>query len=196
MGRQKKLYHVHEDLLCHHSAYFRGVFQGRFEEGRTKTLELEDEKSAIVELLIEWLYYSRIDFEPGKTTTINFVKLWIFADKCLMPDLKNYAIDLLHTHSFREDVIVLRPSFPWIWEHTGDDSKLRDFLVDRIIYRNRSFKQYFANIHDDTFPHSMLMQILLRIGQMNAIPDNVGLWKDLDLCAYHEHPTGKRCQSK
>jgi len=53
VGPERKLFNLHEDLLCNRSEYFRSAFKGSFKEGSEKEIDLEEEDSEAFALLAE-----------------------------------------------------------------------------------------------------------------------------------------------
>jgi hypothetical protein len=56
-------YNVSKTLLCHHSPYFRAMFEGQFKEAGEKSAKLEEVPGVVTnrsfELLLQWLYLGR-----------------------------------------------------------------------------------------------------------------------------------------
>lgn len=62
---------MHKDVICHHSDYFRGVFEGRFAESGSGTLKLPEEDPIIFRTYVDWLYCQDViwpSFELRATT--------------------------------------------------------------------------------------------------------------------------------
>ncbi|KAK4616553.1 uncharacterized protein CLAFUR5_05372 [Fulvia fulva] len=60
VGPDRKPFAVHKALASEYSDYFRGAFQGGFEEGMNGEITLVDENPAIMAILIHWLYSKTI----------------------------------------------------------------------------------------------------------------------------------------
>lgn len=56
VGKKKKAYTLHKDLLCFYSDYFRAAFNGSFKEAAERKLELPNVEEHIFEGAQLWLY--------------------------------------------------------------------------------------------------------------------------------------------
>jgi len=57
-------------------------------------LILKNVEEKVLLLLVHWLYAQRLDVADGEAKTlILFTKLWLMADRFMMPALQNAAID-------------------------------------------------------------------------------------------------------
>jgi hypothetical protein len=59
IGPEKKLYHIHKDLFCHHSEYFRTAYNGRWKEAEDGVV-LEDVEVEIFNIFVHWLYAQKL----------------------------------------------------------------------------------------------------------------------------------------
>lgn len=83
-------FRIHKNYLCHYSPYFEAAFNGRFIEGETQVLELEDTEPRIFGIFVNWLYVQKITDEDGQLASCSdCINLWILADKILVPSLQN-----------------------------------------------------------------------------------------------------------
>lgn len=57
-------YNVPKTLLCHHSSYFKAMFDGKFKEGEEQSIKLDELEEVVsnrsFQLLLQWLYLGRI----------------------------------------------------------------------------------------------------------------------------------------
>jgi hypothetical protein len=53
--KNAKKFHVHKDVICHYSEYFRAAFNGRWIEAE-EDVKLEDIDVEVFELFVHWLY--------------------------------------------------------------------------------------------------------------------------------------------
>ncbi|CBX92280.1 hypothetical protein IAQ61_000461 [Plenodomus lingam] len=113
VGFDKAEFTIHQDLLTHHSPFFRAALTGKFEESETKEVVLADTKPEIVEFFVHWLYYGRFpedrddaalvdlwtcDDEKGsRKKTRNLIRLYIFCDKYDVPQLRHTVMDELYS---------------------------------------------------------------------------------------------------
>ena len=63
-------------------------------EGGHNGLILKDIEEKVFHLLVHWLYTQRLDVADGEAKAlILFTKLWLMADRFMMPALQNATID-------------------------------------------------------------------------------------------------------
>ena len=195
VGCDKTKYILHKSLICHYSSYSKGAFEGRFQEAETKNLNLEEDEPEIFEMFARALYSGLLltSIHLDSTKCFDLLKLWILADKLLVPKLKNHIINLIFKNEMYHSSFDLKPHYHWIWEHTSDDSKLRSFLVARYAFLY-NLDEAFDDADDSAFPMSMLIEVIERLksGMRSRVPIKQK-WFDLDLCQYHDHPPGIRC---
>lgn len=133
-GSAKRTFYPHRDLLAFYSGYFRAALNGRFTESRTKVIKLETEEPAVFEGFLLWLYTckARTDVitedNAGEYFT-SIVKLWIFADRRIIPLMANDMIDHL------QQCVLTAWSIPTntiniVYSNTTEESALRRMLVN------------------------------------------------------------------
>lgn len=103
VGPQREKWVLNEKLLCERAEYFRAAFQGNFEEGTTKEMELlEDDANAFAKL-VDWVYCDRLecgnwgriaDEDRREKHVVQWCKLWVMADKYGIPELKSKPSDV------------------------------------------------------------------------------------------------------
>ncbi|KAF2128458.1 hypothetical protein P153DRAFT_397531 [Dothidotthia symphoricarpi CBS 119687] len=71
VGEGEKCFMVHKDLLCYHSKYFRGAFEGSFREKEDKTIRLRDINEGVFRLFQFWLYAQATRDEEDSTTKMS-----------------------------------------------------------------------------------------------------------------------------
>ena len=66
VGKSKRPFYLHLDLLCDASPFFKAAFAGNFKEASEKTMQLPDVRESTFELFADWLYYQRYEMLPGE----------------------------------------------------------------------------------------------------------------------------------
>lgn len=61
VGSDEQKFIVHKDLICHHSPFFKSAFNGRFLEGETQMMKLEDVDTPMFGAIVNWLYTEKIE---------------------------------------------------------------------------------------------------------------------------------------
>ncbi|KAK5175404.1 uncharacterized protein LTR77_000543 [Saxophila tyrrhenica] len=104
VGKERKHWSLHENLLCHHSSYFETEFQGhevpkKEHQPSHNSLELPDDDPHGFELLVKWLYQGHLDDASHMTDEDKYDyavachKLYKLCDKFDMIQVKNLAMD-------------------------------------------------------------------------------------------------------
>lgn len=102
VGREKKHWSLHKNLLCHHSSYFETEFQGHEvpkKEEHAPSHYLPDDDPRGFELLVKWLYQGHLDDASHMTDEDKYEyavacqKLYQLCDKFDMIHVKNLAMD-------------------------------------------------------------------------------------------------------
>lgn len=103
VGKEKRPWTLHRNLLCHHSSYFETEFIGnevpKGKKPGDNKLELLEDDPAGFELFVKWLYQGRLD-EVSELTddkkydhSVACHKLYMLCERFDMPQLKNISID-------------------------------------------------------------------------------------------------------
>lgn len=142
VGKNKKPFYIHLDLLCDASSVFKAAFSEGFKEGSEKVVQLPDGNESTFELFVEWLYYRRYEMLPevkrddaddegdNEERYLQIFRLFMLADKCRVFKLKNLIIETLFAEA---GVCYWTPSncsISYAYEHTTQDSGLRKLLAD------------------------------------------------------------------
>lgn len=56
VGPKRKLWVLHEAVVCERSEYFAKAFQGKFAEGIAKEIWMEEVDPVVFAMLVDWLY--------------------------------------------------------------------------------------------------------------------------------------------
>ncbi|KAF2499049.1 hypothetical protein BU16DRAFT_614602 [Lophium mytilinum] len=148
-GPEAVPFHIHEDLLCRHSQYFRGAFKGGFKEAEERTIALDDVTVASMRQFTQWLYNGIVfSFADGDATpeTEGFLQdhkildqdelldLFVFGDRYDVPDLRRDCLDMIQRLAvIRLAVSDRNVSLEFVlraFENLPDNSELCKWLVD------------------------------------------------------------------
>lgn len=203
VGKMKRHWSLHRNLLCHHSTWFQKKVDVESKRIRAK-VELFDDDPRAFELLVKWLYQGKID----DVSDMPMDKKWDYADACQqlyvlcekinLPQLQNLAIDQFRKGCFEAGLVPGPEEMVPIYEKTPPSSRFRR-LVSQIAARQimdpesekdaSAYRQCFEANAD------------FAIDVVNAIKEGAGgkLFSDPtnteeDGCFYHEHHLGQRCK--
>ena len=132
VGAERKQFHLHHDLLCDRSDYFKACFAGNFKEAKQRELYLPEEDIESFGLFVRWLYGA----SPKKISSIDelsvFFTLFVLANKLCLEHLRNETMDqILRFHRTNEiPVPVHYQILRFIYRDTSDRDSIRKYLVD------------------------------------------------------------------
>jgi hypothetical protein len=147
VGQQGKCFTVHQDLLVHHSPFFRAALTGSFKEADSKTVILADSDPQVFEFFVHWLYYQRF-CRPGDSPELlalwtddddedlkssNLIMLYVFCDKYHVSALQRQTLDELFDHVFEEELPSIQ-NVGFAFENLREDDPLCRFFVDAYCY--------------------------------------------------------------
>jgi len=142
IGEEEHKFTVHKSFACYYCEVFNRAFNSNFEEARTQTYRIKDTTVRAFELLVDWIYSQDIGdchfeavidgkevfWNPGEVMA-RLAELWVLADKLLLPNLQNIAIDHLNDVFTEEGACMI---LPYVYENTAEDSLLRRFLIEAV----------------------------------------------------------------
>lgn len=151
VGENKAAFHVHLDVLCDASPFFKAAFLGSFRESSEKTMQLPEDDEDTFELFVGWLYCQRYELLPGVETNdekddnkkgdeanvdedderfLQAFRLFTLADKYEIFKLKNLIIETLFVDGGGETYGPDITSIAYAYGHTTQGSGLRKLLAD------------------------------------------------------------------
>ncbi|KAH7304866.1 hypothetical protein BKA65DRAFT_560359 [Rhexocercosporidium sp. MPI-PUGE-AT-0058] len=87
---------IHKNIICHHSPFFSAAFNSQFVEGQTQSMTLDDIDPVIFGSFVNWVYHQNVEADKGvKMGPEMLVKLWIVAERFIVPKLQNQAMNML-----------------------------------------------------------------------------------------------------
>lgn len=209
VGKEKRHWSLHRNLLCHHSSYFETEFQGHEvpkggkKEGGEK-LELSGDDPRGFELLVKWLYQgqledmSQMSEEEKYDYAVACHKLYMLCDKFDMIRLKNIAIDQYRQGLHEAQLVPDADEINEIYRDSPTSSPFRRLMI-KIAARQimdpevekdaESYRACFENNPD--FAVEMVNAIRYMSGGMLFEDPTAG-----DECVYHDHSDGTNCHIK
>ena len=188
----KDEYLVHTGILAHHSAYFKAAFRGPFKEAETMDMSFPEDDLAAFDLLLYWVFSGKLpenSYLNNPKLAMALVRLWVLADKYIMPALKNRLIDIFY-QAEREvwPSWFLTPSLlSHLWGEIPEESQLRDLVLTMLEARP---KRAPRNDQDqaDLYPKDLLVQFFRRKQKARFYNLHPPSWSnDWDLCKFHDH---------
>jgi hypothetical protein len=118
---------------------------------------MEDITEGSFTLLVQWFYTQKLDGDLGGASDVgsNLARLWVLAERLLIPRLQNLAIDRLE-EKHRECNLVYTGILQHVWDSTAHDSPLPQLFIHHCVW-NLKPESYRSCI--DSFPKQMLAEI-------------------------------------
>ena len=140
VGEKKTPFHLHMDILCEASSFFKAAFLGNFKESSEKTMQLTEDDEDTFELFVNWLYGQRYEMLPEvkrdgdevgvKERFLPAFRLYVLADKFEVFKLKSLIIEALFAGLAVAKWCPSEASVAYAYEHTTQCSGLRKILAD------------------------------------------------------------------
>jgi hypothetical protein len=158
----KKTYKVQKSLLCTAAKYFRDALGGSWAERGSKPITLPDCDEETCQYFIYWLAYRKLPSslanedspmdadgdDTGSDDTLNscrLVKIWVFGDKYVMPQLQNATMTLLISNVRKNSLRVETTRLAF--------EMLPDSLVTKLLLEQQAYNYKASPLDPDSFEH-------------------------------------------
>jgi len=143
---------VYKDFLVYSSEFFNAAFNGNFAEANSRSMTLHDTEAKTFGLLVSYIYVGELD-NAGIITADDLLRLWILADRVLIPKLQNHVLRIIETLAeFEPSVDLLHH----IYHRDHQYSLLRDFISEFFAMR-----QCAVLADPEDLPKDMLAEIFV-----------------------------------
>ncbi|KAH5442902.1 hypothetical protein HBI23_168830 [Parastagonospora nodorum] len=204
IGTDQKIYHVHKDLICHYSEYFRTAYNGRWREAQDG-VALEFVEAEVFNIFVHWIYALRLPesaedllritgaskndlvdvgkWEQRKMILLSLLKSCVFGDGFLAPefckDVHNRLVNMLQTTSpFYEHV-------KYAFDNLNEDHLLLKYFVDlQCTNWTQTDDKFDGELQArELVPSRFFIKVMIRNDEYNkGFAD-----KKIRLCDYHLH---------
>ena len=195
VGKEKRVFKIHHNLLCSASDYFKAALNGQFKEAEEQKIELLEEKPAVLESFQLWLYTNSILDEGESVPTLGWyllIGIYTFAESRLIAALQNHAIDMIIRKANWADVV---PAQSAIYRDTVPGSRLRTLAVDMAASIGLLSEWQWTGSEDTLYDSTeYLVDLVKALYKQNTTkhPREKNFWKIR--CNYHTHGEGEpRC---
>ncbi|KAL1622565.1 hypothetical protein SLS56_008743 [Neofusicoccum ribis] len=194
VGGREEPYHVHKDVLCASSPFFRKACNGPWKESRKNWIDLPKDHPKVFEVYLQWLYLD--DFDIPASEGFKHPSFWTiyesykFGDKILDISFKNAVIDVL------VDVNIKYRRYPAflanrIYDELPSSSTFRRLYVDFWIW-SEGTSQYGdgrKGSDSETAPMEFFRDVAKGLAQLKTSGFKADARKPWisDTCQYHEH---------
>lgn len=192
-------YYVHKHILQKRSPYFAA--STRFREGEENHVIFDNMNHHAFRQVLHWMYTG--NFQAGPLYNMrNFMRTWVVADRLMMSQCKNMAMDELRLIS-EENVQSVRVLCELEELGHGPDSTITRYLLDQIAW-DAVFDEEWADTPAKIFAthwtnseiHAQLLWRVLTIARefeqakrgLIPMPTDPAF---LEGCRYHDHVKGE-----
>ncbi|KAF2472810.1 uncharacterized protein BDR25DRAFT_312707 [Lindgomyces ingoldianus] len=204
VGKSRRHWALHLNLLCHHSEYLESELQSDGEKKQDK-LELMDYDPAGFELLVKWMYQGKLDdvsdmVDPNQKYeyAVRCHKLYLLCDRFDMPQLKNVAMDQYRKGLNEAQLVPDAEEIDDIYRKSPVGSPFRR-LMTKIAARQIMDPESERDV--ETYRECFVDNSDFAVDLVNAVKLGTGgmLFEDPTYgngCEYHDHEAGPNCHIK
>lgn len=122
-------FHIHVDILCYYSTYYRAALKGAFREADRDALDV-DASAQTLRLVIQWLYTGGVAIT---TSTPELVQLYIFADRYDFLALRRQIISIFVPYRTSRFGCARYEQVGQAFDSLHDNSQLRRLIVETYV---------------------------------------------------------------
>ena len=129
VGVEQNQFHLHRDLLCDRSDYFKACFERSFKEAQQGQLFLQEDDTGSFDLFVKWLYGAPLKKIGSHDDLLVFLALVVLVKKLCLEYLQNEAMDhILKFHRVSASDFG-HQYLHYIYQNTSDQDRIRTYLV-------------------------------------------------------------------
>ncbi|KAK6613827.1 ankyrin repeat-containing protein [Botrytis cinerea] len=202
VGKEKRKFAVHKQLICESVAYFRGAFSaGGFKESQECSMDMPEDEPGVFEYFMHWLYRGTVPEAKALEDFDQLLGVYIFAEKLCVNDLANKAIDAIQaiTKSGKfHQVPDCKVHADNIWKNTSPTSPLRKWCIHELVYNSWDIEASLEKKKKKAFSVGY-GRIDHSVGALQRPPGSLYCpfqeenWDD---CYFHRHSEGEVCHLK
>lgn len=198
IGKEEAVRIIPRELLTANSPFFHAALTGTFAEGLSQIVKLPEDRADVFDYFLYWIYTRRLDHEavdaeePLKPAYFWLLHLYCLVDKLGVESCKNAIIEKIALLAEATNSVPT-PSDTWIiFETFGDldNNPLRKLIVDLFAWKRTD---NLLDGHEDEWHPRFMRDLCVRM-KREDVRNTQKPWMR-DICRYHEHATGKRCNS-
>lgn len=105
------------------------AFTGPFQEGQTKTIDIDDFAIAeVFQIAKSWIYSQKVLVPAGQPALPRLLQLWVLADRLLMAELQNAVVEEIRRRTTgrtlkKYEAETLKNGNEWMEDNTAPGSK-------------------------------------------------------------------------
>ncbi|KAG7005939.1 hypothetical protein G7Y79_00017g043210 [Physcia stellaris] len=141
VGEKENPFHVHMEMICNESAFFKSAFMGagQFEETAQKSMKLPEDDPETIDRMIQWIYFktypydrkaAREGHQDAQSALWQLAYLYVAADKYGIIALKNDIMHLLYGIAGLNKTIPQDEAVQYVYNNTDSGSNLRRLMAE------------------------------------------------------------------
>ncbi|KAK0126628.1 hypothetical protein ONS95_008214 [Cadophora gregata] len=160
-GHSIKNFVVHKNFACHYSPVLRAAFDSNFIEGQTQVYHFQDTEETVVILLVNWLYSQSLVVKSLKsrksndTDDMKLFRLWVLADRLLIPRLQNAVMSKLYKMEEIFLETIDKNNLGYIYNNTAKGGSLRQLVLQQFVLLDDPIRVFSKGT--GLFPKEMLI---------------------------------------
>lgn len=201
VGEEGKIFLIHENVICANSEYFARALKKEWAEGENRQIHLRDTDPDVFAVWAKWLYTGRLCYlravYEGQNKSFfeefdDWTDIYVLGDYLQDMDFKDAALDAHIEGMLEYDKYIFKLP-KWIYEYTKKGSPHRKLAVD--MYCQAWKRDDYTR--DDDIPPEFFHDVVISIGP--RLSSGIEQWnieylfRNEDLCKYHEHGSEKPC---
>ncbi|KAM0141390.1 hypothetical protein ACHAP3_002253 [Botrytis cinerea] len=218
VGKEKRKFAVHKQLICESVAYFRGAFSaGGFKESQECSMDMPEDEPGVFEYFMHWLYRGTVPEAKALEDFEQLLGVYIFAEKLCVNELANKAIDAIQAITKSGKFHQLPDCKLYadnIWKNTSPTSPLRKWCIHELVYDSWDIEASLEEKKKNAFLLDMAELITLwelfkdhrdlyvsffaQVQKYSAddLPECPFQEENWDDCYFHRHSEGEVCHLK
>ena len=191
VGAKKKNFNVHKHLLCKSAAYFKAALEGSFIEAKSQILELPEEKVAVFEHFVFWIYTDQVLQEGQTLDDISWhllFHLYVFSEARGITILQNKVIDVLIDKSHYHGKIPTQ-YLNYIHGNTRESSPIRRLFVDWAAHEGTLNEVWFNEEDNSDYPKAFLIDLVCALYKLKHVDQATRRDFQISRSEYHVTPS-------
>ena len=152
VGRRETTFHIHSDLLCQTSDYFRACLQGNFSEATKGEVKLSETRASTFQYFVKWLYTGDVapfnNSLPLASIFTDMADVFALGNRLLCEGLRNRAVDMIQEVCSKELLNVGR--IVYAAQAVETRSLLMQYLIQQLSF-DMVEEGYGGLVNDDAW---------------------------------------------
>lgn len=126
---KRKRFHLHTDLLCDRSEFFRKVLSKGFKEQDDKAVYLSEEDVGAFKLFVRWTCGAQLPLPTTAESLTRRLVLYVMAEEFCIEALKNDLMNKIRSHYCYHYLVVPSQQIDYIYQNTLTNCPMRLVLA-------------------------------------------------------------------